>query len=206
MPLPPWVAMSQSHDRSCFWALYCSAREFASAKSEVQRGFAFARRIAEVAQERRERFADYPDIPQPVTAEDISDDEGISAAAVRRFITMARRYRFGEKPDRAIRRELRPKVHRRTCSECGAELPDRPAGTPGRPRRYCDDHATAAARKRISRAAILPAFAPKPPVVGEPETIRCALCGESGTVTDRAEGRAWWRNHRATCAGNVRAA
>lgn len=194
------MAMTTTRDRSCFWALYCSAREFSSARSEVQRGFAFARRIAEVAQERRERFADYPDIPQPITAEDIADDEGISAAAVRRFITMARRYRFGEKPDRAIRRELRPKVHPRICSECGAELPERPAGTPGRPRRYCDDHATAAARKRISRAAAtLPASAPTPPVEGEPETIRCALCGESGTVTSREDGRAWWRRHRGAC-------
>ena len=178
--------------------MYCAEWEFEGA--EAKRGFAFARQIAEVARYRRERFADYPDIPQSVSVDDVAGDECLSPAYVRRLITIARKQRFGTKSDRAIRREVRPKSHPTACADCRAELPTRPRGSGGRPRLYCDECSTPAARKRRSRAPVaIPEKVPTAPATVAPETIRCGLCGEEGTVTGRRDGRAWWRKHRETC-------
>jgi hypothetical protein len=93
-----------------------------------------------------------PDMQPPkLTTADIAEVRGISTATVRDRIALARRQLFGTVTDAAIakRAQRQRKRHRRTCAHphCAAQISVAAHGN----RRYCQSHATGAARARRHR-------------------------------------------------------
>jgi hypothetical protein len=127
---------------------------------EARDGLDFARRIGHVARERRLFALDNDVLPEPLTVERIAHEEDTSPIFIHKAIKQARIELFGrDLKDSAIYYRLRKRRERgtRVCVEphCGRPIP---ALADGR-RRYCDLHASGAARVRRHRARLSAASA-----------------------------------------------
>jgi hypothetical protein len=140
------------------WSLHLDAAlvDTWELSEKAAQGLEWAQRLAESHARRAELIVRGGWIPRLEPA-DIAEDEGVLLSVVVSRIRLARSELFGSVSLSTIfrrSRRLRVQPEERRCKHenCWRVLPRSRSGRGGRPRSYCDEHQTPAARQRRSRA------------------------------------------------------
>jgi DNA-binding transcriptional ArsR family regulator len=156
-----WLeVMTRKHakPRSYAWSLRLSNsdRRYEKLTPKAHRGLEWARELARNARARMIAALEHKPMPAKLTIEDLAERDGVKPATVERAIAQARSEAFGSLSDSGIiyrlNAERRQRALRlRTCDELRCPNPLPPKAT--RRRKFCDEHATSAAKVARHRAA-----------------------------------------------------